>query len=186
LTVLLKIKMTIEDGLHTAEDLRWFKEVFDTYYESIRSYAWYKTGSTDIADDIVQDVFLKLWQIRHKIDPATIKPLLYTIATNLVKSHYRHLGVVYRFEKKNKESGELPEISEGTADENVRAEELQAEIEQVLARMPEGAREALLMNRLENLTYEEIAQRLGISIKAVEKRMSIALKFLREKITYRI
>jgi len=73
-----------------------------------------------------------------------------------------------------------------SADESIRTEEFQAELETALARMPESARITLMMNRLENLTYEEIAQRLGISIKAVEKRMSIALKFLREKIEYRI
>ncbi|MGC8825027.1 MAG: RNA polymerase sigma factor [Bacteroidales bacterium] len=176
--------MSLEGNLHTAEDLRWFKNIFDTYYESIRSFAWYKTGNTELADDIVQEVFLRLWQMRHKIDHETIKSLLYTIANNLIKSHYRHLSVVYRFEKNKKEgTGEVGQIS---ADENVRTEEFQAELEHVLAQMPEGAREALLMNRLENLTYEEIASRLGISVKAVEKRMSIALKFLREKINYRI
>lgn len=177
--------MTLKGNLHTSEDLRWFKDIFDTYYDSIRSFAWYKTGNTELADDIVQEVFLKLWQMRHKIETETIKALLYTIANNLIKSHYRHLSVVYRFEKKKKE-GEGGDVGQLSADENVRAEEFQAELEQVLAQMPEGAREALLMNRLENLTYEEIAQRLGISLKAVEKRMSIALKLLREKINYRI
>jgi RNA polymerase sigma-70 factor (ECF subfamily) len=176
--------MTSGDNFHTADELQWFKEIFDTYYDSIRSYAWYKTGNTELADDIVQEVFLKLWQIRYKTNPDTIKSLLYTIANNLIKSHYRHLNVVYRFEKKKKESDE--ESGQMSADESIRTEEFQAELETALARMPESARITLMMNRLENLTYEEIAQRLGISIKAVEKRMSIALKFLREKIEYRI
>ncbi|MCX7985794.1 MAG: RNA polymerase sigma-70 factor [Bacteroidales bacterium] len=176
--------MNVGSNAHNAEVLTWFKEIFDTYYDSIRNYAWYKTGSTALADDIVQEVFLKLWQMRSKIEPATIKPLLYTIATNLIKSHYRHLKVVYRFERRSKE--EDIGIILNSADEALRIEEFQSQLETLLSQMPAGARETLLMSRLENLTYEEIAKRLGISIKAVEKRMSIALKFLRDKIDYKI
>ncbi len=163
------------------EELEEFKSLFDAYYESIRRFVWYKTGNVDIADDIVQEVFLRLWQIRHKVNKETARSLLYTIANNIVISHYRHLKIVYQFE--NKDINETTQLS---ADEAIRMSELKTALEKVLTELPDGAKEVFLMNRMDNLSYEEIASRLSISVKAVEKRMSIALRIIREKLKYKI
>jgi RNA polymerase sigma factor (sigma-70 family) len=55
-------------------------------------------------------------------------------------------------------------------------------LQQVIASLPEGGREVFLMNRLEDLTYQEIADRLGLSVKAIEKRMSKVLRIIREQL----
>ena len=60
--------------------------------------------------------------------------------------------------------------------------EYEQKLTRVLEQMPEGSREVFLMNRLEDLKYREIAENLGISVKAVEKRMSKALQIIREKL----
>jgi RNA polymerase sigma-70 factor (ECF subfamily) len=65
-------------------------------------------------------------------------------------------------------------------------EELNQQLQQALASIPEGPREVFLMNRIEELSYSEIADRLGLSVKAIEKRMSEALRVLREKFNYKI
>lgn len=173
--------MTLPPGKYTADEISWFRSIFDLYYESIRSFAYFKTGSVDLADDIVQEVFLKLWSMRDSVRNDTIKSLLYTIAGNIVKNHYKHLQVTYNFQKEN--SIESPSES---ADSEVRMDELNRQLQDVMALIPESAREVFLMNRIEGLSYSEIAERLGLSVKAIEKRMSEALRVIRERFKYKI
>lgn len=173
--------MTIPPGKYSTKELAWFKAVFDTYYESIRSFAYYKTGDVNLADDIVQDVFLKLWSIRQKVEDHTVKALLYTMAANMAKNHFKHQKVVYQFQLDR--SGER---SAGAPDETIRMEQFNQQLQEALAALPSDQREVFLMNRIDGLPYREIAERLDISIKAVEKRMSEALKMLRKRFNYRI
>jgi len=174
--------MTATLNILNNEETKWFKEIFDAYYENIRKYAWYKTGNVELADDIVQEVFLKLWQIRDKVDQTTVKALLYTIAQNIIKNYYKHLKVIYRFENQY----EKEKINGNGADSKIRIDDLQKQLENILEQIPEGSREVLLMNRIEDMSYTEIAKCLGISVKAVEKRMSVALRIIRKKFNYKI
>jgi RNA polymerase sigma-70 factor (family 1) len=175
------IQMTLPPGKYSNEELKWFRSIFDQYYESIRSFAYYKTGDVDLADDIVQEVFLKLWTNRSSVKDDTVKALLYTIASNTIKNHFKHQKVVYSFQQ------QLPtnETSD-EADSELRQEELNRKLQDALAEIPDKAREVFLMNRIEGLTYNDIAERLGLSVKAIEKRMSEALSIIRSRISYKI
>ena len=64
----------------------------------------------------------------------------------------------------------------------VEMNEYEARLQEVIASLPDGGREVFLMNRLEDLTYQEIADRLGLSVKAIEKRMSKVLQILRDQL----
>ena len=75
----------------TKDDL---KEVYDQYFESLRGFLYYKTGDIDLAEDLVQEVFIKVWEKRDGIKKETVKSLLYTMATNLMINHYKHKQVV--------------------------------------------------------------------------------------------
>jgi len=174
--------MTLPDGNYTKEELTAFKIIFDEYYESIRNFVYYKTGEMQLAEDIVQEIFMKLWDKRGSIHTETVKSLLYVMAGNSIKSHFRHQKVVFNFANSNTKE----EPTQESADANIRQSELQNKIQQVLADMPEKSREVFLLNRMENMVYSEIAERLGLSVKAVEKRMHEALLFIRERITYKI
>jgi len=174
--------MTLPQGNYTKEEVDAFKVIFDKYYESIRNFAYFKTGSIDIAEDIVQETFLKLWEIRSTIIQNTVKSLLYTIAANYIKNHYRHRKVVLHFV-----SSQKPETSiQNTTDSEFQQKELQEKLQRVLNEMPEKCREVFLLNRIEKFTYQEIAERLGLSVKAIEKRMHEALLFLRKHLNYKI
>ena len=74
------------------KELTWFREIYDLHYESIRSFAYYKTGDVATADDVVQDTFLKLWSFRDKVRNESVKSLLYTIAA--VIRVYEHFPIV--------------------------------------------------------------------------------------------
>jgi RNA polymerase sigma-70 factor (family 1) len=174
--------MTLPEGNYTREELSAFKVIFDEYYESIRNFVYYKTGEMDLAEDIVQEIFMKLWDKRSEIKQETVKSLLYVMAGNSIKSHFRHQKVVFNFAN----SSTKEEQTQESADSNIRQTELQNKIQKVLADMPEKSREVFLLNRMDNLVYSDIAERLGLSVKAVEKRMHEALLFIRERITYKI
>jgi RNA polymerase sigma-70 factor (ECF subfamily) len=175
--------MTLPIGKHSKEDIAKFRSIYDLYYESIRSFAYYKTGDVDLADDIVQEVFIKLWANLRSLKDETVKALLYTIASNTIKNHYKHKKVVYNFQKQ--EPAIESEISD-EADSVLRQEELNRKLQDALAEIPEKSRDIFLMNRIEGLTYVDIAERLGLSVKAIEKRMSEALSILRSRISYKI
>ncbi|MEN6502317.1 MAG: RNA polymerase sigma-70 factor [Tenuifilaceae bacterium] len=173
--------MTLPTGGYSQEELSWFRAIFDDYYESIRSFAYYKTGSVDLADDVVQEVFLKLWNIRSSVRNDTVKTLLYTIATNLIKNHFKHQRVVYNFQVSKSTQDEAE-----SADANVRMDDMNRQLQDALASIPDTAREVFLMNRIDGFTYSEIAQRLNLSVKTVEKRMSEAIRLLRNKFGYKL
>ncbi|HCT30252.1 MAG TPA: RNA polymerase subunit sigma-70 [Bacteroidales bacterium] len=173
--------MTLPAGKYSNEELSWFRSIFDQYYENIRSFAYYKTGDVDLADDIVQEVFLKLWTNRSEVKDDTVKSLLYTIASNIIKNHFKHQNVVFNFQKNDQ-----PNETSDETDSNLRQEELNRMLQETLAEIPEKSREVFLMNRIEGLTYADIADRLGLSVKAIEKRMSEALSIIRSRISYKI
>jgi len=158
-----------------------FKEIFDLYYEKVRSFAYYKTGNLQLSEDIVQDTFLKLWERREKINEATVKPLVYTMAENSIKNYFKHKKAEFNFVLKM----DTKLVSE-SADFMLEQEEFNCFLNKTLADIPEKSRVIFLMNRIDKLTYSEIATCLNISVKTVEKRMGIALKIIRKRIRYKL
>jgi RNA polymerase sigma-70 factor (ECF subfamily) len=151
------------------------------FYPAIRNYLYYKTSDVGMAEDIAQDTFIKLWENRAKIDKRTVKSFLYTISGNLAINQLKRQQLQYKFENQaiRRVNRESPEF-------NLQMKEYEEKLNQVISSMPEGSREVFLMNRLEDLKYREIAERLGISVKAVEKRMSKALQIIREKLNVKL
>ena len=162
-------------------ELSRFKELFDQYYTPIKNFLYYKCGDIDLSEDLTQDVFMKVWDKREEIQLDTIKSYLYTIANNMLLNKIRHGKVVMNFVEKHKTQQE-----EHSPHFNLEEKEFKQELERVIAGMPEKQREVFLMNRIEEITYKEIAERLELSVKAVEKRMHGALGYLREHIKYKI
>ena len=158
-----------------------FKGIFDQHYDLIRNFLYYKLGDIDQAEDIAQEVFIKAWKKRDEIVISTVKSLLYTIANNLAINHFQSAKKNYEFKLENEEkpTAETPEYQ-------MEEQEFAAKLNDILDQLPENQRVVFLMNRIDDLTYPQIAERLTIGVKAVEKRMHGALKFLREHITQKI
>lgn len=154
-----------------------FKQFFETWFDPVRNYIYYHCGDTEQATDIAQEVFLKIWEKKFDISDEKIKGLIYKMAREMYISAYRHTVV----EKKYLESLKF-EYEELSTDAGPEYTELKERYEASLARLPETQREVFLMSRNEELKYSEIAERLGISVKAVEKRMTQALSSLRKSL----
>jgi RNA polymerase sigma-70 factor (ECF subfamily) len=158
-----------------------FKNIFDKYYDNIRNFLYYRSGNIETAEDLLQDVFLRLWENKEKIREESVGGYLYTIAANLIKNHYRRNEISYQFINSltQKNNSESPEFL-------MEMQEFDHRLQQTLAAMPGKSRDVFLMNRIDGLTYGEIADRLQLSIKAVEKRMHKALLFLKEHLDIKI
>lgn len=160
-------------------DKEQFKTIFDSYFDSLRGFVYYRTSCEELASDIAQDAFMQVWEKREQLDCSNIKALLYKMAADRVVSHYRKEDVRLDFARHMWQE----ELS-ASPHELMQLEELKARYASVLEQMNEGVREVFLMSREESLKYHEIAERLGVSVKAVEKRMSQALQQLKSKLIY--
>jgi RNA polymerase sigma factor (sigma-70 family) len=174
------IILVLPKGNYNDEELAWFREVFDEHYEGIRNFAYFKTGDTQLADDIVQDSFLKLWAISQKVKRDSVKPLLYSIASNIIRKKIKFKKAVYKFSRL------IPSNPTSQShDSIILTTEIQSKLENAIAQIPENTRMVFLMSSIERVNYNEIAHRLNLSIKTIDKRMSEALKVLKSIMNYK-
>jgi len=152
-----------------------YDELYKTHAESLRNHLYFKFGDLNQAEDVVQEAFIKLWAKCSSIIYEKAAGFLYTVAKNLFIDTIRSKKVALKFEKNHIES---PDIEDPYF--HLRTKEFQEKIESTIAALPEKQREAFLLNRIEKLTYKEIAQKLEISQTAVEKRIAKALIKLKE------
>lgn len=154
-----------------------YKLCFDQFFDPLRNHLYYKCGDADLATDIIQDIFLKVWEKPIDVNSKTIKPLLYKMANDAFFDHLRKNKVADKYLQRLQLS-----FNGVGPDEIMEYDELKLQYEKALATLGEKQRSVFLMSRLEDLTYKEIGERLSISVKAVEKRMSQALKVLKQKV----
>ena len=159
------------------------KDAYDDYFESLRAFLYYKSFDQQLSEDIVQEVFVKLWEKRKEIKKESLKSLLYTMANNLWINHVNHLKVV-RDHANEAQSGNT--IDRPSPQFVYEAQEFEIRFNRIINELPDGSREVFLMNRIEKMTYQEIADRLELSVKAIEKRMSKALGIIKEQLGMKV
>ncbi len=156
-------------------------DLFNQLYSPIKNFIYYKTGDIELADDIAQDTFIKIWEKRNEIRNETVKSLLYTIAGNLCKNRFEHQQVVFEFANnfQQTETSVSPEFE-------LELKEFNDKLQNAIGKLKDKNRVVFLMNRIDGLTYKQIANNLGLSQKAIEKRMKNALDELKKTIEYKI
>ena len=152
-----------------------FKDCFDQWFDELRNYLAYRCGDGELATDLVQEAYIRVWEKNLEFQGERTKGLLYKIANELWISQYRKQGS----EKQYKLTLQLDEEHNST-EEALHYKELKERYERALARLPDKRRVVYLMSRVDHLSYTEIAEKLGLSVKAVEKRMKLALQDLRD------
>lgn len=151
-----------------------FELFFRKNYASLCQGVYRLLKDEALAEDLVQEVFMKVWEKRNQLD-FNDRFIFY-----LKRSCY-HAALNYLSEKRYTHDtdgiGVLSERDE--ADNNILYSELEAEVRCAIGKLPEKTRLVFSLSRYEEMTYREIAHQLKISVKAVEKHMGIALKRLR-------
>lgn len=152
-----------------------FQSIFVEQAERLRNFMYYKAGNLQEAEDLMQDAFGKLWENCAKIVFDKAKSFLFTVANNLFLNQVAHQKVVLKFENRghSQQSNLTPQFL-------LEEAEFKKRLEDAISALPEGQRIVFLMNRIDKKKYREIAEELGISVKAVEKRMHKALVALRK------
>lgn len=161
----------------TAKD---FKMIYYTHFDDLRRYLIYRSGDQDLSGDIAQNVFMKVWTKKIELASGNIKSLLFKMATDEFISHIRRKKV----ERAYSDSIDLRLLQESdNGDDELKDKKEQ--FKKALNQLPEKQRTALLMNKMQGLTYEEIAESLNLSEKAIEKRISQALGTLKQILNQR-
>ena len=158
-------------------DSKNFETIFREHSKTVRNYIYYKCGDGNVADDVVQEAYIKLWNNCKKVEFSEALFFLKRVANNLFLNITKHKKVVLKY-KQTKVSN----VNIESPDYVLEEKEFKIKLQNAISDLSEKQREVFLLNRIEKKTYKEIAEFLEISVKAVEKRMHNALKKLREKI----
>lgn len=158
-----------------------FSNFFKKHAKSLRNFLFYKYGNKDQAEDLVQEAFIKLWQNCASVPIEKAKSYLYTIANNSSLNEIKHQKVVLQYENNFTGLDKTNENPESIFEEKQFKEKLLNAIEN----LNETQRVAFLMHRIDGKKYSEIAEELNISVKAVEKRIHLALVELRKTIDFK-
>lgn len=155
-----------------------FSTFFKSHAKSLRNFLFYKYGNKDQADDLTQEAFIKLWQNCAAVPIEKAKSYIYTIANNNSLNEIAHQKVVLEYEKNFTGLDKTNENPEFILEEK----EFKSKLLKSIENLNETQRVAFLMHRIDGKKYSEIADELNISVKAVEKRIHLALVELRKEI----
>jgi RNA polymerase sigma-70 factor, ECF subfamily len=162
-------------------DVREFQLLFENYYSKLCDFVIGFVRSSDVAEDIVQDLFLKVWERRYGWYPnGSIRSYLFKCARNAAIDYLRNqkLKRTYMCEI----SIDIADNSSPRPDNQLEIKDINNRLQQLVNEMSERQRTIFVLNRIYKLTYREIADIHGISIKTVETHMARALKIIREKL----
>lgn len=156
-------------------DEKAFRQFFERYHTPLYRYVRSKSVSPDVAEDLVQKAFVRIWERREEIDPdKSLRAYLFRIGHTRALNHFRDTSKFsYEVDFTRMQGAAKP-------DAGADHEELHEALHQAIAELPERRRAVFELCFLHNLTYRETAQALDISVKTVENQMSRALKSLRE------
>lgn len=161
-------------------EVKAFDEIFEIYNQRIYQFAKTILKNKEDAKDVVQEVFVRIWQNRNKIDKhSSFKSYLFTIAYNIIVDHFRKRLK----DKKYKDflEANIKEV-DSSQEKNIEFLDLNELYEQSVEQLPPRRKLIYKMNRNEGLTYDEIAEQLNISRNTVRNQMAKTLEFLRKKI----
>lgn len=172
----VKIKKGDEQALHA---------LFVIYFPRLNDFAARIISDPETSQDITQDVFVKVWEKRDQIEAQNIESFLYRLIRNSCIDYIKQLKVI---DNKKNEWGEQIKFEELYHIDFIRDEpfiliqnELKDEIERTINSLPDRCREVFTLSRVEGLKNREIAEKLNINIKNVERHLSRAMSTFREK-----
>ncbi len=164
--------LQIADGSEVA-----FRVLFDTYQPRLYSYVYKVTRSRELADDAIQDIFLKIWSMRQKLPAieniqAYLRRMAYHQALKGFQAVAREGLVEDRLARH--------QSAHGSPDDGLLSKEIQLYINHLIDQLTPSQRKVFLLSREEGLRQQEIAERLGLNLVTVKRHMVDALKAIRD------
>jgi RNA polymerase sigma-70 factor (family 1) len=157
-----------------------FESLFKTYYSTLSHYACSYLHDLDEAEEVVQDIFVKIWEKRQDLKIETsFKAYLYQAVKNKCLNYIRnkktqnnHLTII-----------DMKDYEAPAAFEDLQADELSDKLYLALEELPPKCKQIFKMSRLDGLRHKDIADKLDLKVKTIENQIGIALKFLKNQLS---
>lgn len=163
-----------------ADNMLAFDVMYKKYCRRVYKFGYSILKSSEESENLTQDVFLNLWENRHRIENnSSIKSYIFTITYNSAISIIRKRAKEFEFYEYLKTQ---QQINEQPVNIELEYNELKNKLDEIIERLPPRQREIYLLHRVEGLKYQAIAKRLNISVNTVENHMSYSLRSIREKL----
>ena len=157
-------------------EIRAFNDLFQLYGNRIYRFAMGYLKSQPEAEELVQDVFLKVWERRSELkDNLSFKAYLFTIAYNLIRKHFIKKALIHKYLE-----NQIIDDFDFETTENIDYLSTKKLIDTIIDQLPPKRKIVFIRSRFEGFTVSEIATELGTSPKTVENQLGEALKFVRE------
>ncbi|RPH29740.1 MAG: RNA polymerase sigma-70 factor [Bacteroidales bacterium] len=162
------------------DDLVEFEKLFKSYYSPLCHFAFKLLKDMDIAEEVVQEFFYNYWKNRHTMSiQISIKSYMYRAIRNNSLKYLEHVKVVKKYERNFIDTNSS---ESGFETNELEVKELNDIIENTLSQLPERCSQIFKLSRFEGLKYNEIAEKLSISVKTVEANMGRALQLFRKNL----
>ncbi len=157
-------------------DYAYYMKCFDLYYQGLIGFVYSLIKDEEVAKDIVNDVFLKLWDKRKELKPdKSIKSYLFTIAKNHALNYLKHQSVIKQYEQRHY-------CESDTEDQDWNEYENKLEkVRLIFSSLPEQQQAVVRKCCVEGKKYKDVASELNISVSTVKTHLLRAMKFLRRE-----
>ncbi|MEO9967805.1 MAG: RNA polymerase sigma-70 factor [Reichenbachiella sp.] len=157
-----------------------FEQIFRTYYSDLTKFCLKYVRDEQIAEEVVQEVFINIWERRSNLTITTsIKSYLFTAVRN---RSFNYLKLQLPKEQKKVDLESIGYMEEEDREQDLIMSELNEHVHSAIQRLPNKCRIIFNLSRNAGMTYKEIAEELEISVKTVENQIGLALKKLREQL----
>lgn len=163
-----------------------FEEIYTKYYDALVNYADRLLNDMETARDVVQQVYYKIWENHKTLNISTsIKAYLFKSVYHGCLNTLAHQKNIQKYEQEQLSDLYFSSVIQSPeAEEALWRSDIEKAIQEAIAVLPEKCREVFVLSKIEGLKNREIAEKLGISEKTVERHMSIALSKLREELKW--
>lgn len=158
-------------------DAQAFKDMFNQYQPKLFRFVWHLVRSVEASEDLVQNVFLRIWHHRqHLPETTSLSAYLYRAARNSALNYLRDEKTTVPH------NPNIAALDSEGPDRQYQLGELDSLIRRAIDALPEGCRTVFILSRYHDLKYKEIADVLQVSVKTVENQMGRALRLLRNQL----
>lgn len=154
-----------------------YQNIYRSNANKLRNFLYYRCGDMEKSEDLMHEAFIKLWENCKKVIMEKAKAFLFTTANRMFLNQVEHNKVVLSFAKgyDHKENHQTPEYI-------LEEKEFKQQLEKAISDLPASQREVFLMNRVDKMSFQEIADIQGVSLSAVHKKMYKAMDKLKENV----